>query len=233
MMTSSTTIQKIRQFGKVYCCVWSISIICCLVCELMQTLAEIKLNRYCKKTPSYLVVQTKLASKSEKPMYTQNPNLESCIEKKCGLSPPLLHSIIVDHWHLQCFGVFIETIKVWFTMVGKNVPWNILEVVKLTIGLTFEKLPLVIPQGCHSKCDLNLSLLIPFIWKQPISTKLNQFDLSKTIESNIIRPNSCCNPIEIKINTIQIHSIQNCAKVVLVQNLTMNANYNINVMWDL
>ncbi len=92
MMTSSTTIQKIRQFGKLYCCVWSISIIYFLVCELMQTLTEIKLNQSHKKTPSYLLVQTKLAS-----MHTQNPNLELCIEKRCSLLPPLLHSIIVGH----------------------------------------------------------------------------------------------------------------------------------------
>jgi hypothetical protein len=97
MMTSSTTIQKIQQSGKVYCCVWSISIICSVVCELMQTLAEIKLNQSRKKTSSYLLVQTKLASKSKKPMYTQNPNLELCIEKTCSLLPPLLHSIIVGH----------------------------------------------------------------------------------------------------------------------------------------
>ncbi len=95
MMTSSTTIQKNRQFGKVYCCVWSISIICSLVCELMQTLAEIKLNQSRKKTTSYILVQTKLASKSKKPMYTQILNLELCIEKKCSLLPPLLHSIVV------------------------------------------------------------------------------------------------------------------------------------------
>ncbi len=97
MMTSSITIQKIQHFGKVYCCVWSISIICRLVCELMQVLAEIKLNQSRKETPSYLLVQTKLSSKSKKPMYTQNPNLELRIEKKCSLLPPLLHSIVVGH----------------------------------------------------------------------------------------------------------------------------------------
>jgi len=75
--------------------VWSISIICRLVCELMQVLAEIKLNQSHKETPSYLLVQTKLSSKSKKPIYTQNPNLELRIEKKCSLLPPLLHSTLV------------------------------------------------------------------------------------------------------------------------------------------
>jgi hypothetical protein len=63
-----------------------------------------------------------------------------------------------------------------FTVVGKNVPWNVLGVVKLITGLTFKKLPLVIPQGCHSKYDLNLSL-----WLQPID--LN-YIISYNFDSN-------------------------------------------------
>jgi len=77
--------------------------------------------------------------------------------------------------------------KVGFTVVGKNVPWNILEVMKLTIGLTFEKLPLVIPQGCHSKCDLNLSL-----WLQPID--LN-YITSYHFDSNSLE--TICNILQI------------------------------------
>ncbi len=88
----------------------------------MQTLAEIEFNQSYKKTPSYILLQTNLSSKSEKPMYTQNPNLELCIEKNAlfGASSPTFHR----SWPLtpSMFWCICWDNKVRFTMVGKIVP---------------------------------------------------------------------------------------------------------------
>jgi hypothetical protein len=78
-----------------------------------------------------------LTQKPNEPMCTQNPFLETCLETKCKLLPPLIDSIVLAHisTHLPSTPSMLWWLrrinKPWFLIVGENVPWNVLEVIKI------------------------------------------------------------------------------------------------------
>ncbi len=86
-------------------CVWSFSIfasflctLCCKVCNLVQTLTKTQLIQSHKKpTTSYYLANPNLTQKPNKLVCTQNPFLETFLETKCTLLPPLPNSIILAH----------------------------------------------------------------------------------------------------------------------------------------
>jgi len=109
----------------------------CKVYNLVQTLVETQLvQSYKNATTSYHIANANLTQKPNEPMYTQNPFLETCLETKFTLLPPLLDSTILAHifnhspltpsmfWRLR------QINKPWFLIMGESVPWNTLEVVK-------------------------------------------------------------------------------------------------------
>jgi hypothetical protein len=63
--------------------------------------------------------------------------LETCLETKCPLLPPLLNSTILAHIfnHLpltpSMFWWLRQINKPWFLIMGENVHWNTLEVVRI------------------------------------------------------------------------------------------------------
>ncbi len=70
-------------------------------------------------------------------MCTENSFLETCLETKCTLLPPFLDSIVLAHIFIMLpltpsmLWWFCRINKPWFLIVGKSVPWNTLEVVKI------------------------------------------------------------------------------------------------------
>jgi hypothetical protein len=125
--------------------VWSFSMfasslctLCCKVCNLVQTIAETQLVQSCKKaTTSYCFANLNLTQKPNEPMCTQNPFLETCLETKCTLLPPLPNSIVLAHIFTllsstsSMFWQFCQINKPWFLIVSESVPWNALEVVRI------------------------------------------------------------------------------------------------------
>jgi hypothetical protein len=129
------TIWNFSQFRNLYYCVWFFSTLCCKVCEVVQTLVERKLVQSCKKIPPYIHVQTSLPLKSYKPTYTQNPPLKLWLGKNvayCFIS--FKFYCYGTQFHLFTFAMFwlfCQLNKAWFIVVGNNLPWNALEVVKV------------------------------------------------------------------------------------------------------
>ncbi len=134
--------------------VWSLSTICCQVCEFVQTLIEKQIVWSHKKVFSYFHVKTKFQSKFSKSTYTQNPNLE--LER---LLPSLSNSIVVAQIFTYLpltplmFWCFHRGNTSWFGIVGEIVPWNTLEVVRINHKSYLQQiLWLMVPQGNRSKC---------------------------------------------------------------------------------
>ncbi len=145
---------NISQFGNHYCCVCGFSpplsglfpffVASVWIC----TNPSWKKIPSFKKPPSYIHMQTNLTSTSYKPMYTQNPNLIQMWSRKIInlLFFPLLDGIVMQHifthlpltpstpWHLHWVN------KAWFRVVGKNLAWNALEVVRIIHRSYFQHL---------------------------------------------------------------------------------------------
>ncbi len=117
---------------------WSLSTLCCKVCELVQTITKRKLIWSFKKHVSYIRAQTKLTPTSYNLVYTQNPNItQLCSREKISLLCPLVDPIIMQHI-FTCLPLIPSMIwclrsvnKAWFMFVGKSPPWNALEVVRI------------------------------------------------------------------------------------------------------
>jgi hypothetical protein len=111
---------------------------CCKVCNLVQTLAKTQLVQSRKKaTTSYRLTNHNLTQKPDELVCTQNLFLETCLETKCTLLPPLPNSIILAHIFIllpftsSTFWQFCQINKPWLLIMGENVPWNALEVVRI------------------------------------------------------------------------------------------------------
>jgi len=71
-------------------------------------------------------------------MYTQNPNIiQMCSKGKISLLSPLLNIIVMQHIFTclplmpSMFWCFCKVNKAWFMFVGKNLPWNALEEIRI------------------------------------------------------------------------------------------------------
>jgi hypothetical protein len=111
---------------------------CCKVCNLVQTLAETQLVQSHKKaTTSYRFTNLNLTQKPNELVCIQNLFLETCLETKCTLLPSLPNSIILAHiftllpFTPSMFWQLCRINKPWLLIMGENVPWNALEVVRI------------------------------------------------------------------------------------------------------
>ncbi len=85
--------------------VWSFSMfassfyaLCSKVCNLVQTLAETQLIQSRKNAiASYHLANPNMTQKPNEPKCTQNPFLETCLERKCTLLPPFPNSKVLTH----------------------------------------------------------------------------------------------------------------------------------------
>jgi hypothetical protein len=126
-------------------CVWPFSMFgpslctfCCKVCNLVQTLVETQLVHNCKKAiVSYRFANPNLTQKPNEHVCTQNLFLETCLETKCTLLPPLPNSIVLAHIFIlllmtpSMLWQLCRINKPCFLIMGENVPWNALEVVRI------------------------------------------------------------------------------------------------------
>jgi multisubunit Na+/H+ antiporter MnhC subunit len=98
------------------------------VYNLVQTLVETQLfQSYKKVATSYHIVNLNVTQKPNEPVYTQNPFLETCLETKCTLLPPLPNSIVLAHIFIHLpltllmLWRFRQINKPWFLIVDESV----------------------------------------------------------------------------------------------------------------